>query len=128
MKNIYTTMRHEMPLMRLLHPYCRSDDIRRLVQPVNLLIYFVCYGLQRLGRSLLKAPCTALYRYRAAIYRQVYLAKLITLSPALLFEIHLRSRYVLITAVHLDEVVPYGLNYLLSYPAMRHMKFYVHKF
>ena len=110
-----------------LYPYGRRDDIRRLVKLLYLLIHLIGYGFQRLGRSLLKTGRTTLYGQRTAEDGQVYLAKLIALRSPLLFEIYFRPGYVLVAAVQLDEVIPYRLNNLLCYPAMRHMKFYVHK-
>lgn len=114
--------------LKSLYPYGRSNDIRWLVELLYLLIHLISYGFQRLGCSLLKTGRTALYGQRTTEDGQVYLAKLITLSPALLFEIYLRPRYILVTAVQLDEVISYSLHHLFCYPAMRHMKFYVHKF
>lgn len=114
--------------LKSLYPYGRRNDIRWLVEPLYLLIHLIGHSFQCFSRSLLKTGRTALYRQRTAEDGQVYLAKLIAISPALLFEIYLRPRYILVVAVQLDEVVPYRLNNLLCYPAMRHMKFYVHKF
>lgn len=111
-----------------LYPNGRSNDIRWLVEPLYLLIHLIRYSFQCLSRSLLKTGRAALYRQGTAEDSQVYLAKLVAIRPALLFEIYLRPRYVLVAAVQLDEVVPYRLHHLFCYPAMRHMKFYVHKF
>ena len=110
-----------------LYPYGRCDNIRWLVELLYLFIHLIRYSFQCLSRSLLKTGRAALYRQRTAEDGQVYLAKLIALRSPLLFEIYLRPRYVLVAAVQLDEVIPYRLNNLLCYPAMRHMKFYVHK-
>lgn len=106
----------------------RSDDIRRLVQPGNLVVYLFSNSLQGFTRSLFKAAGATLYRKRTAVYGKVYLAKLVPVRPALLFEIYFRPRNDLIAPVQAYQFVPDGIHYLFCYTAMRHMKFYIHKF
>ena len=119
---------NQMAIQNLLHFDGRSDNIRRLVQPGYLVVYFFSDGLQCFTRSLLKATCATLYGKRTAIYGKVYLAELVPVRPALLFEIHFRPRNVFIAPVQAYQLIPYRIHNLFCYAAMRHMKFYIHKF